>query len=72
MAASTEDRILQCTGNRIELQVGVYYIPKGSDDLRGAIVCASQAIDFIHENSAQRIMVYDESLEKSMALSRLR
>lgn len=35
MVASTEDRILQCTGNRIELQVGVYYIPKGSDDLRG-------------------------------------
>ncbi len=66
MAASTEDRILQCTGNRIELQVGVYYIPKGSDDLRGAIVCASQAIDFIHENSAQRIMVYDESLEKAI------
>lgn len=66
MVASTEDRILQCTGNRIELQVGVYYIPKGSDDLRGAIVCASQAIDFIHENSAQRIMVYDESLEKAI------
>ena len=66
MAKSVEDRIFQEMEYHIELQIGICFIPQGSDDLHGAIVCASQAIDFIRENGGDNIKVYDESLEKSI------
>ncbi len=62
--AFVEERIFQDTGNRVEIQMGVYYIPQSSVDLRGAIVCASQAIDFIQDSGDGNIKVYDDSIEK--------
>ena len=50
----------------MELQIGVYFIPADSVDLRGALVCADQAIDFIRPNSGDRIRVFDETLEKAI------
>lgn len=60
-----EEHIFRDTGNRVEIQMGVYYIPQSSTDLRGAIVCASQAIDFIERDDGS-IKVYDDSIEKSV------
>ena len=62
--AFVEERIFQDTGNKVEIQMGVYYIPQSSVDLRGAIVCASQAIDFIQDSGDGNIKVYDDSIEK--------
>ncbi len=61
-----EAYIFSATGSRIELQMGVRFIPYESTDIRGAIVCANQAIDFLHSGSGQRIVVFDEQLEKSI------
>jgi len=66
MAKSIEERVFREMEHQIEVQIGVYFIPQGSDDLHGAIVCAGQAIDFIRENSKENIKVYDESLEKAI------
>jgi len=66
MIASIRDNVFQDTGNRIELQAGVYFIPQGSSDINGAIACASQAIDFVSENSVQNIKVYDSSLKQAI------
>lgn len=52
--------------NRIELQTGVCYIPSGSHDLRGAFICANQAIEFAWDHGENHIMVYDTSLEKTI------
>lgn len=61
-----ENRIFRASGSRIEIQMGVYFIPASSNDLRGAVDCASQAIDFIRDNSGEKIKVYDETLEKAL------
>lgn len=66
IAKSVEERIFQEMEYHIELQIGICFIPQGSDDLHGAIICASQAIDFIRESGGDNIKVYDESLEKSI------
>lgn len=61
-----EKRIFRDFGIHIEIQTGVYFIPASSNDLRGAVDCASQAIDFIRDNSNEKIKVYDDSLEKAL------
>lgn len=61
-----EERIFQTIENRIEVQMGIYFIPQDSDDLRGAIDCASQAIDFIDCSGGENIQIYDEELEKAI------
>lgn len=61
-----EERIFQIIGVQIEVQMGIYFIPPDSDDLRGAIACASQAIDFIENGSGENIQIYDEALEKAV------
>ena len=61
-----EDRIFQTIESRIEVQMGIYFIPPDSDDLRGAIDCASQAIDFIQNDNTENIQIYDEALEKAI------
>ena len=58
-----EERIFQTIECRIEVQMGIYFIPQDSDDLRGAIDYASQAIDFINCNGGENIRIYDEDLE---------
>lgn len=54
------------TGSHIEIQTGVYFIPANSNDLRGAVECASHAIDFIQDNGVEKIKIYDEALEKAL------
>ena len=61
-----EEYIFHDTQVHVELQIGVYFIPADSVDLRGALVCADQAIDFIRPNSGDRIRVFDETLEKAI------
>jgi EAL domain-containing protein (putative c-di-GMP-specific phosphodiesterase class I)/ABC-type amino acid transport substrate-binding protein/GGDEF domain-containing protein len=61
-----EERIFQEIGSRIEVQMGIYFIPPESDDLRGAIDCASQAIDFIESGSEENIQIYDDALENAL------
>ncbi len=61
-----EERIFQTIECRIEVQMGIYFIPQDSDDLRGAIDYASQAIDFINCNGGENIRIYDEDLEKAI------
>lgn len=61
-----EKRIHHDTGSHIEIQMGVYFIPANSNDLRGAVDCASQAIDFIRDNGTEKIKIYDETLEKAL------
>lgn len=61
-----EEHIFQDTGSNIEIQMGVYFIPQSSNDLRGALVCASEAIDYIRENGGGNIKVYDDTLEKAI------
>lgn len=64
--AFVEKRIYQDTGSHIEIQMGVYFLPANSNDLRGAVDCASQAIDFIRDNSTEKIKIYDAALEKAL------
>lgn len=59
-----EERVLQDTGTRIEIQIGVYFMPPDDMDLHRAIVCANQSIDFIQDSSS--IQFYDDSLEKAL------
>lgn len=61
-----EAYIYSATGSHIDLQMGVRFIPHDSADIRGAIVCANQAIDFLHSGSGQKIMAFDEQLEKTI------
>lgn len=61
-----EERIFQTIECRIDVQMGIYFIPQDSDDLRGAIDYASQAIDFINCNGGENIRIYDEDLEKAI------
>lgn len=61
-----DERLFQEIENRIEIQIGICFIPPDSDDLRGAIECASQAIDFLKGTSGESIKVYDESLEAAV------
>ena len=61
-----DERLFQEIENRIEIQIGICFIPPDSDDLRGAIECASQAIDFLQGTSGESIKVYDESLEAAL------
>ena len=60
-----EERVLQDTGTRIEIQIGVYFMPPDDTDLHRAIVCANQSIDFIQDNGGS-IQFYDDSLEKAL------
>ena len=61
-----EEYIYHATGNRIDIQMGVYFIPQDSDDVRGAVVCANQALDFIHQDSGEKIKVFDQALENAI------
>lgn len=61
-----EEYIYHATGNRIDIQMGVYFIPQDSDDVRGAVVCANQALDFLHRDSGEKIKVFDKALENAI------
>ena len=61
-----EEYIFQNTGSRIELQAGLRIVPPDNIDLREAIVCADQAIDFIQPGSSERIKIFDQVLEQAI------
>ncbi len=63
---SVEERIFHDTGNHINLQIGVYFIPSANHDLRAAVVCANQAIHFARDYGEGNITVYDTALEKAI------
>jgi len=60
-----EEHIYRVTESLIELQMGVYFIPEDNTDVREAIACASQAIDFLR-SSGEKIKIFDEQLEKNL------
>jgi len=59
-----EEYIFRATGSRIALQMGVYFIPSDSTDVRGAITYANQAIDFLHSGGDSKLMVFDAHLQQ--------
>lgn len=61
-----KDQVLLKMESNVELQTGVYFLPSGSHDLRGALVCANQAIEFVWDHGDNSIMVYDDALEKAI------
>lgn len=58
-----EDHIQQTTGDYMKLQVGIYFIPNKEIDLRLAVNCANQALEFVDSNVGSNIKVYDDSLQ---------
>ena len=58
-----ENHIQQSTGDHMKLQIGIYFIPNKEIDLRLAVNCANQALEFVDSNVGSNIKVYDESLQ---------
>lgn len=52
--------------SRIELHAGLRFVSLDNDDLRAAIVCASEAIDFIQPDSGECVKIYDQSMENAV------
>lgn len=61
-----EEFVFRDTGNHIAIQMGAYCVPKSSNDLRGAVACANQALDFVQAESGENIKVYDAAMEKAI------
>lgn len=61
-----ESRILISTENYMSLQMGIYYIPDDSSDLRVAINYANQALESTGSGKEAEIKVYDDTLEKQI------
>lgn len=61
-----EERIFRDIEKRAEIQMGICFIPPDRDDLRGAIDCASQAIDFLKGSTGENIKIYDDALEETI------
>lgn len=58
-----EKRIQKVTGDYMQLQLGVYYIPAEEIDIRAGMNYANQALEFVDSNIENGIKVYDESLQ---------
>ena len=61
-----EARLKKETGDFIKLQIGVYFIPDKEIDLRLAVDCANQALEFVDSNVGNNIKVYDESIQNML------
>ncbi len=59
-----EEYIYHATGNRIDIQMGIYFLPPDSIDLHEAIICANQAIDFV--SGDEKIKIFDADLEQAI------
>lgn len=62
----TEEYVLSKIGNSIELHAGLRFIPSDNVDIRGAIACAIQALDFIPSGGTEKIKTFDSALEKNV------
>lgn len=61
-----EQYIFDQTGNRMSVQMGLYFVPQQSRNLQAALNYASQALDFTGDKVANAIKVYDEDLEQQI------
>lgn len=61
-----EESVFRRMESHIELQAGMKYLDPDREDLRGAIVCANQAIEFIQPNSGERVKIFDAALEDAI------
>lgn len=66
ICSQIEAHVFTQIGNPIELQAGVRFISSDAIDLRNAIVCANQALDFIQPDSGEKIKIFDEALEQNV------
>ena len=53
-------------GDDLKLQLGVYIIPEKEIDLKLAVACANQALEFVDSEVGANIKIYDESLQKML------
>lgn len=63
MKKTIEYRLNQESGDNLKLQIGVYLIPNKEIDLKRAVNCANQALEFVDSNVGDNIKLYDESLQ---------
>lgn len=61
-----EEYVFHSIGSRIEIQAGLRFLSPNSEDLREAIICATQAIEFIQPSNGERVKVFDASLEDAI------
>ena len=58
-----EAAIRQESGDYMQLQLGVYFIPSNEVDLRVGVDYASQALEFVDSNVGSNIKIYDDSIQ---------
>lgn len=58
-----EKCIQKVTGDYMQLQIGIYYIPTNVIDIRTGMNYANQALEFLDSNNENGIKVYDETLQ---------
>ena len=63
---AVESKIQIIGGDDIKLQIGVYFVPDKEIDLKHAVACANQALEFVDSNVGSNIKIYDESLQKML------
>ncbi len=65
LKADIEKRIF---GNErwIHVRTGVYFVPPEKSDLRQAVNCANQVLEFIDEENTDDIQIYDATLEQKI------
>ncbi len=61
-----EDYIYADTGNRMQVQLGIYFIEQQVKDLQVALNYASQALDFTGDKADNAVKVYDGELEQML------
>lgn len=61
-----EEHIYADTGNRMQVQLGVYFIEPQVKDLQVALNYASQALDFTGDKADNAVKVYDDELEQML------
>ena len=64
MREEVERKIKRISGDDLKLQLGVYFIPAKEIDIRRAINCSNQALEFVDSNVGSNIKIYDDSLQE--------
>lgn len=63
---TVESKLRAMSGDDLTLQLGVYLIPAREIDIRRAINCANQALEFVDSNIGSNIKIYDDSLQEML------
>ncbi len=66
LKGQVEDYIYADTGNRMQVQLGIYFIEQQVKDLQVALNYASQALDFTGDKADNAVKVYDGELEQML------